>query len=422
MTHPVLTATTAVSAALKTVSDTNPVFMSPTDKATALTELARAEAQLTELRMRIMADAGDLAETTAAHDVAEWLTVHTRARFEDARADLSLAKALDRRYAALARALRDGDANLAQAHVVARALDALPAEVSADIVLTAEARLVEYAAQFGPRQLARLGRRILDVVAPEIADAADARRLADLEAEAHRRARFTLRRVGDGTTRIAGLLPDAAATRLATYLEAFTNPRKDTDVATPAEGRDPLARLAYPRRLGEAFCQLLETLDPARLPLHAGDATTLIVTMPLEGLRDQLGTADLLGGASVPGDDPTGSRITAAQARRLACTAQLIPAVLGGHSEILDLGRSQRLFTRPQRKALLLRDHTCRAEGCDIPGTWTEAHHWQPWTSGGDTDLANGILLCRHHHQRIHDPAYHPERLPSGDVRFHRRS
>ena len=113
---------------------------------------------------------------------------------------------------------------------------------------------------------------------------------------------------------------------------------------------------------------------------------------------------------------------TAAQARRLACNAHLIPAVLGGESEILDLGRAQRLFTAPQRRALLLRDRTCRAEGCDIPGTWAEAHHWVPWVSGGLTDLDDGVLLCSHHHHRAHDPDYLVERLANGDVRFARRT
>ncbi len=420
MAHPIIEATGAVAAALKGVADTNPTFMATGDKATALRELSRVEAQLAELRLRILADAGDLAEHTATHDIAEWLTVHTRTRHEDARADQALARALDRRYAVLGRALREGDATLAQAQVIARALDSLPAEVPGDVVDLAERTLVGHVAEFGPRHLARLGRRILDIIAPEIAEAAEARRLAALEAEAHRRTRLSMRRLGDGTTRIGGLIPDAAATRLAAYLEAFTNPRRATDGDLPAEGRDPLARLAYPRRLGEAFCQLLETIDPTRLPLHGGDATTVVITIPLESLRSELATADLAGG-QVPGDELSGGLISATEARRLACTAQIIPAVLGGQSEILDLGRSQRLFSPAQRKALRLRDRTCRAEGCDIPGPWAEAHHWDPWSSGGLTDLDNGILLCHHHHHRVHHSGYRSERLADGKVRFHRR-
>jgi hypothetical protein len=96
--------------------------------------------------------------------------------------------------------------------------------------------------------------------------------------------------------------------------------------------------------------------------------------------------------------------------------------VLGGASEILDLGRSQRLFSPAQRKALRLRDRRCRAEGCTVPAAWCEAHHLRSWASGGSTDLAAGILFCSHHHHRAHDSRYATDRLPNGDVRFTRRT
>ncbi|CUR55081.1 Putative HNH endonuclease (fragment) [metagenome] len=311
----------------------------------------------------------------------------------------------------MATALRDGEVNLAQAQVIVRALDALPGDLPAELCADAENALIGYAADFGPRPLARLGRRILDVIAPDIAEAAEARRLADLEAHAQRNTRLTLRRLGDGTTRLHGILPDATATRLLTYLEAFTNPRKSDPDST---------RLPYPRLLGDAFCQLLEVVDPTRLPQHAGDATTVIVTIPLETLRSELGVAGLLG-SSVPGESDTQDLITASEARRLACTAGILPAVLGGKSEVLDLGRTRRLFSPAQHKALRLRHTTCQADGCTIPATWTEAHHHQPWSHGGPTNLTNAILLCRHHHQRIHDTSrYGHARIPNGDVRFHR--
>lgn len=416
MGHPVLQATAAIGEALKGVADVNPTFMETDDKATALRDLVRLESRLAELRLRILADAGDVAAQTASRDAASWLAHHTHERLADARADLALAEALDRRYAALARALRDGGATRAQAQVIARALDALPDDVPSGTVVRAEQALVAHATDFGPRALARLGSRILQVVAPEIADEAEGRRLAALEAGAAGASRLTLRRLGDGTTRIGGLLPDATATRLATYLEAFTNPRQ-----TISGAGDPVTRLPHPRKLGEAFCHLLEAFDPRRLPLHAGDATTVVVTLPLETLRRDLGVADLLGGGRVPGDAAAVDALSAGDVRRLACTARIIPAVLGGRSEPLDLGRSKRLFSVKQRRALLLRDRECRAEGCEIPGTWCEAHHWDPWARGGKTDLADGVLLCTHHHHRIHETGHRAERLANGDVRFHRR-
>ena len=424
--HPIVAAVGSVRSTLKSVGDANPTFMTADDKATALTELVRAEGQLAELRLRILADAGDLAVATATKDAAGWLARTTRTRFTDARADLALATALDGEHPVLATAMRDGDASLAQAHVIHRAVTALPARLGAETRARAEAHLVAQAAHFGPTELGRLGRHILDVVAPEIAEEAEARRLAELEASAAEKTRLTMRRLGDGTTRISGRVPDAAGTRLATYLEAFTNPHANTSAsvsaATDETSGDPFTRLPYPKRMGQAFIQFLETVDPGRLPVHGGDATTVVVTIPLASLQADLGTADLLGSGLVPGDELTGDHLTAAQARRLACTAKILPAVLGGDSLPLDLGRARRLFSPGQRKALLIRDQTCRADGCEIPGTWCDAHHLAPWSTGGRTDLDNGMLLCNHHHHRAHDAGYRTDRLPNGDLRFHRRT
>ncbi|HTW16824.1 MAG TPA: DUF222 domain-containing protein [Nocardioides sp.] len=442
MAHPIRQAAAEIAGALKSVADVNPAFMTAPDKAAALVELAAVEARVAELRLRVTADAADVAEETGARDAGAWTASATHRRRGDCAADLRLASALGERPV-LAAALREGRVNLDQARVIASALAKLPAEVSSSVVDEAEAALVGYADRFDPTELARLGRRILDVIAPEIAEAVEARHLADLEASAHHRMRLGLRALGDGTTRISGLIPDASAARLATYLHAFTNPRRD-DTTPPAdpslveEGPNADSTLVevrakraskpseptsnpvpYGRKTAQAFCHLLETLDPTRLPIHGGDATTLVVTMSLDSLRADLATATL--GNPAPGDSH--DRITAAEARRLACTGGIVPAVLGGKSEVLDLGRSQRFFNRAQRRALAIRDGECRAEGCHIPAPWCEAHHaGTPWAAGGRTDLADGMLLCSHHHHRAHDPTYATERIPEGGVRFHRRT
>jgi hypothetical protein len=95
--------------------------------------------------------------------------------------------------------------------------------------------------------------------------------------------------------------------------------------------------------------------------------------------------------------------ITPATARRLACDAVLIPAVLGTAGEPLDLGRAARLVSPALRRALVLRDGGCRFPGCDRPPQWTDAHHIVAWMHGGPTDLANMILVCRHHHTLLHE-------------------
>ena len=131
--------------------------------------------------------------------------------------------------------------------------------------------------------------------------------------------------------------------------------------------------------------------------------------------------AELLSGGPATLDN--GDRISPGEARRLACQAGIIPAVLGGRSEVLDLGRTQRLFNTPQRKAMGIRDGGCRTEGCTVPASWCEAHHAEEsWARGGRTDLKDGALLCNRHHHHAHDPRYQTTRLPNGDFRFQRRT
>lgn len=136
-----------------------------------------------------------------------------------------------------------------------------------------------------------------------------------------------------------------------------------------------------------------------------------MVTLALDALTQGLGAGVL----------DTGEPISPGQARRWACTAGLVPVVLGSRSEPLDLGRKVRLHTGPQRTAMALRDRGCTAIGCDRPPAWCEAHHDTPWSHGGPTDLTNGRLLCTHHHQLAHDDHYDMRRLPDGKVRFARR-
>ena len=96
--------------------------------------------------------------------------------------------------------------------------------------------------------------------------------------------------------------------------------------------------------------------------------------------------------------------------------------ILGGPSEVLDLGRSRRFFSRPQRVAMVLRDGCCTAVGCDAPPGMCDSHHEDLWSHDGTTDLGRGRLLCGHHHRRAHDPAYETRVVERNQVEFHRRT
>ncbi|HWJ82294.1 MAG TPA: DUF222 domain-containing protein [Nocardioides sp.] len=410
--HPLLAAVATARGALGDVRDLPATFLSTGEKRQALLEVTALEAQVAALKARLVAAVDVLAEEDGARDVAAWVAHHTRADLRATRPEVELAQALDRRWARVAAGMTDGTLSPAQAKVVVEALDALPDDLDPDIMTKAETQLVTWCTQFKPHELRLLGKRILTYLDPDAADAEDARRLQHEEQNARDKMRLTFKPQGDGTTRISGLLPDSSAARLRTYLEAFTSPRNPT--GTPPGEAD---RIPYPRRLAHAFGSLLEHLDPATLPDHGGDATTVIVTIPLAQLQQDLGTASILDGS----DPALGPNLSATEARRLACTAGIIPAVLGTNSEVLDLGRTDRLYRPPQRKALRLRDRRCRVKGCDAPATWCEAHHLKPWSEGGPTDLDNAVLICSWHHHRIHDPRYEHQVLPDGDLLIRRK-
>lgn len=93
---------------------------------------------------------------------------------------------------------------------------------------------------------------------------------------------------------------------------------------------------------------------------------------------------------------------------RLLCDSTISRVILGPDSKPLDVGRAQRAFPDPQRRAIVARDGGCRWPGCDIPSGWCDAHHHQHWEHGGTTSVANGLLLCAHHHRFLHrNPDWH---------------
>jgi hypothetical protein len=376
--------------------------------------------------LKVLAAPPQVADLHAARATASWLAAATRTEPGPSHADAKLAQALDRRWRHLCQALGGGEVNVAQARVITECLDALPTDgeyaLDSETLLAAEKHLVDLAHDHTPRELRRLGLKVLEVVAPEIADQAEAKALEDQERRARESSKLFFKNLGGGSTRITATVPDHVARRLGTYLDAFTSPRhtrhgepdgQPAAMFGPVGGLGEGDRIPAAKKRGLAFAALLESIDPHRLPVHGGDATTVVITMDLDKLRAALGAADVIGHGS----------LSAGEVRRLACTANLVPAVLDGKSEVLDLGRTQRLYNRHQRKAMVIRDQHCRAQGCTMPATYCEAHHLKPWSHGGKTDLDDGILLCSWHHHRAHaTQTYTTARLPNGDLRFTRRT
>ena len=163
------------------------------------------------------------------------------------------------------------------------------------------------------------------MVAPEIAEAHELKALQRQEALAEEACRFTIADDGHGLCHGRFTLPSHVGAMLKQAVLAINSPRHRQHSGTP-------------KGLGHAFCEYVTRYPVDRLPQAGGVDATVVVTMTLE---------NLLGDSHTPALLDTGDPITADQARKLACEAGIIPMVLGGKSEILDLGRSSGSTTGP---------------------------------------------------------------------------
>jgi Domain of unknown function (DUF222) len=196
-----------------------------------------------------------------------------------------------------------------------------------------------------------------------------------------------------GMVTVQGLLdPTSGATVLAA-LDALTPPPRDDDPRTAGQRRaDALTELC--RR----------SLDSGSLPQANGEKPHLLVTVSYETL---VGQCD-----GKPANLGWVGPLSATDARLLACDCAVIPAVLNSAGEVLDIGRKSRLWPTAIRRAIELRDKTCRHVGCDAPAQYCDIHHKVPWAEGGPTSYDGGVLACRNHHTQIHK--YGVQYLPDG--------
>ncbi len=191
----------------------------------------------------------------------------------------------------------------------------------------------------------------------------------------------------DGMTVLDGLLDAESAALLAAALEPFL---------VPADAHD--TRTSSQRRVDGLLQIVQSATDQALLPTVGGQRPQLHVVVDPRVTRST---------ALPPGrlDQNAGSTafLPPVGVGRIACDAQVTALLLDAGGTVVDLGRTQRLFSPRQRRLLAARDRGCRFPGCDRPPAHTDAHHVIPWLVGGPTDVANAILLCRHHHRQVHE-------------------
>lgn len=304
-------------------------------------------------------------------------------------------------FESVARAVEAGDLSVAAGASIAAGLGDPGTDVSADDLADAAVSLVE----------AAVGGTDSDgLLSPEQA-AIDARRMrAELDVasaddlDAHRFSKRSFRHGvnPDGTTWGRFVADPENAAVLLDAVRTITSPRRPTfdDAVEPAE-RDPRSP---EQRDFDAFMSIVKLgVSTKDDHVFGHNDATVRVHVSAESLVTGDGTAWIEGQ-----DDPQPATI----AQRIACTAGIIPIIIGDAGSMLDVGRAQRLFTTAQRIALAARDGGCVHPGCRVPARFCESHHITPWSKGGRTDLADGVLLCRFHHRMVHTQRWQIRRHP----------
>jgi hypothetical protein len=284
----------------------------------------------------------------------------------------------DPRLADLASAVESGAVSLPKAAQLARFHRSAAPVADPEQLADDTATLVGAAPSLTEKQLAIAIRHAAALLRPD--------KDADHLAERQRCARALFKGPGPaGMSTYRLVLDPEGAAILDAAIDPLARPRPakdDPDLRTPAARRAD-ALLAIIGRGVSA---------PGEAPKTS--KAQLVVTMSLDQLTGAVRGAGLTLGQEL---------LTAGTVRRLACDADVIPAVLGTRSELLDVGRRKRLVPPAIRLAAWLRDGGCTYPGCTVPAQWCDAHHGIPWWEKGDTALENTALLCGRHHTLVHD-------------------
>jgi hypothetical protein len=414
------TAATALHALRTRVSELSQTLWPARDPHELMDTVAEAESLKTAVDALVLEVVAELEATDGVKpagwaSTADFMTTTAGGHHGCGKATVRLAQRVaEPVFAPIAEAMADGWLSSVKAQVVERAVDALPH--NPDLRARAVAHLLGEAKRLDATDLKKAGRHLAAVVDPDGEERRAEKQLEREERAAHHSRHLSLTGDGAGGAWIKGrcTAEDAALIKSTLMPLAAPVPAGEPVCLPPTcrepgcrhDGRDPRDHGA---RMLDALVEACRRLQGAEvLPTDHGATPRITLLMHHDDLADGIGTALT----------ETGEEISAGALRRLCCDADVIPAVLGSNSEVLDVGRTQRLVTAAIWKALVARDRHCRFPGCTRPPIMCHAHHVEHWLDGGATSLANLLLLCGHHHRLIHTGPWQITQRADGSYDF----
>ncbi|MEV7660593.1 DUF222 domain-containing protein [Paenarthrobacter sp. NPDC089316] len=368
---------------------------------TGWTETAETQAAATE-------DAPGSVLDDGYRNAAEFLRARLRIGIGEARRRLALATVLlsstgttgqgiPARREELATAVHTGQVSSRSATIISTALDKVQHFTDQDTLTGMEHALTTTAAQSDPDFLTTMARRWTDYIDHDGPEPTE-------EALRHVQGAFLRRRRRHGLHHLEIFATGEQYEILATAMNVATNPRLTTTPGTSTADTNSTPGPELDRR-----CRAQKLLDglvgactlamtTGNLPTNGGLRPQLTITIGHDELFNTIEHHTGTGAGTSTGTATFTGPMHPNTIREIACDAEILPVLLGTDSQILDIGRSTRIFPPHIRKALTARDGGCAFPDCTMPAPWCEAHHITYWTHGGTTGTNNGVLLCSHHH------------------------
>ena len=267
------------------------------------------------------------------------------------------------------KALDSGEIGIEHALEIARATDDMGARAEAELLSAARAK--------DPAEVRQAAR--------ELRHRVDASAMQRQAMEHFRKRRLHLYGLPDGMLAVEGALPPEGGVALKLTLESL--------IGMPPKGDDRTQQ----QRCADALMELCtRQLDSGTLPSVNGRKPHLMVVVQADTLAGRPG-------APAPQLEGAGP-ISVETAKRLLCDGSVSVLKVDKNGVALDLGRTRRLASEPQRRVLVGRDQHCVGPGCNWEARFCTPHHLDGWALGGGTKVKRMVLLCRAtHHPLVHE-------------------